>query len=290
MNTKGDFPWKDNDLVRSAYEGNNFLICETGNRSGRAIIFFSSNGIYYPNNEDVFVEYLAKGNDGYEWLHIAKHRKIQKFFQKIIFVRDIYKQWYVTGINARINNADKLLDFLQKEVKGLRVYTCGGSAGGYAAVLFGVLLQADNIFANSAQFLLLPTREYGPFIEEYAPDPSHSKYFDLVSLLPNQSKIFYIFPAQCPCDVFQYTHIRNLQGIYCLQIKSAVHGKTISGICWPFLLTMDTGECVRLYEKYSEKTIEGKVIQKEIVPPVERLLHILYKTGVKMKRMISRIT
>ena len=204
MNTENVFPWKESAQVRSAYEDNNYLISETGNATGRAIIFFSSNGIYYPNDEKTFAKYVAKGNDGFEWFHLAQHRRIQKYFQKIIFVRDIYKQWYVAGINARMNSVDKVAAFLREEVHGLSVFTCGGSAGGYAAALFGTLLQAENIFVNSAQFVLLPCSGYGPFIEKYTTDPERSRYYNLVPLLQNRTNIFYNFPAHCPDDKSQY--------------------------------------------------------------------------------------
>ena len=56
LNTENVFPWKESAQVRSAYEENNYLISETGNATGRAIIFFSSNGIYYPNDENIFAK------------------------------------------------------------------------------------------------------------------------------------------------------------------------------------------------------------------------------------------
>lgn len=284
MDTMEDFPWKDNAQVRSAYEMDNYLISETGNATGRAIIFFSSNGIYYPNDEETFVKYIAKENDGFEWFHLAQHRRIQKYFQKIIFVRDIYKQWYVTGINVKINTVDKVQEFLRKEVEGLSVFTCGGSAGGYAAVLFGTLLHAECIFANSAQFLLLSNKEYGPFVEAYADDPERSKYYDLVPLLQGRSNVFYNYPVHCANDVFQYDHVKNIRGLSIMKIDSAIHGGTFDGICWPFLLTMENDALLMLYQKYEGKIIRGKAIRKEVVPAVDLMFYLLRKLSNKLKR------
>lgn len=285
MNTKNDFPWKETEAVRSAYEKDNYLICETGHQTGRAIIFCSSNGIYYPNHEEVFTAYIAKGDAGFEWYHLAQHERIRAYFEKIIFVRDIYKQWYVTGINARLNTADQVIDFLKKEVQGFKVYTCGSSAGGYAAALFGAQLQADGIFISSAQFFILPDPHYGPFVEEYASDPERSKYYDLAPFLKDRSNIYYNFPALCPEDNIQYDHIRALSGIRILQIKSAAHGKTFNGICWPYLLTMDHDKCIALHEKYSGRIVGNWAIRKDILPLGERILFPLRKMDKILKKV-----
>lgn len=283
MNSKDDFPWKENALLKAAYELDNYLICETGSRTGRAIIFFSSNGIYYPNNKDTFRAYMAKGNDGFEWFHLAQHRKIQSHFEKIIFVRDVYKQWYVTGINERLNSVDKVLEFLKRETEGLCITTCGGSAGGYGAALFGALLKAECIFANSAQFQLLPNPSFGPFIERYACDPSRSRYYDLLPLLKEQPNVFYTFPAQCEDDMIQYKHIRGLPGIHIMRLRSEVHGATFAGICWPYLLTMENGRREALYQKYAGKVIRGAVVEKAILPFDQWTGLIIRKTRKKIK-------
>ncbi len=118
MNSKDDFPWKENGLLKEAYKQDNYLVSETGSKTGQAVIFFSSNGIYYPNDEETFRAYIQKGNEGFEWFHLAQHREIQNHFEKIIFVRDVYKQWYVTGINERLDSVDKVLSFLQEQTGG----------------------------------------------------------------------------------------------------------------------------------------------------------------------------
>ncbi len=49
MNAK--FPWNNSETVRKEYDKDNILILETGIKSKKALIFFSSNGIYFPNEE-----------------------------------------------------------------------------------------------------------------------------------------------------------------------------------------------------------------------------------------------
>lgn len=285
MNSKDDFPWKENELLEEAYKQDNYLVSETGSKTGQAVIFFSSNGIYYPNNEKTFRAYIQKGNDGFEWFHLAQHREIQNHFEKIIFVRDVYKQWYVTGINERLDSVDKVLTFLRAQTGGCRVTTCGGSAGGYAAVLFGCLLHADCIFANSAQFLLLPDSRFGPFIERYASDPSRSRYYDLLPLLREQPNVFYTFPAQCEDDKMQYEHIRELPNIHILRIRSKIHGDTLEGICWPYLLTMDNDRRTALYQRYSRKAVYRLTASNAVLPTGEKVRLLCHKIAKKLRKL-----
>lgn len=58
------------------------------------VIYFSSNEIYYPNTLESF-EYSILKNDKYEW----KQNKFSNA-KKHIFLRDLHKQWYLSGINA----------------------------------------------------------------------------------------------------------------------------------------------------------------------------------------------
>ena len=49
------FPWNNSELVKHEYEKENFKIIHTGAKSKRAIIFFSGNGLYYPNTIEEFL-------------------------------------------------------------------------------------------------------------------------------------------------------------------------------------------------------------------------------------------
>lgn len=289
MNSKDDFPWKENELLKEAYKQDNYLVSETGSETGQAVIFFSSNGIYYPNDEETFRAYIQKGNDAFEWFHLAQHREIQSHFEKIIFVRDVYKQWYVTGINERLDSVDKVLAFLRAQTDGYCITTCGGSAGGYAAALFGCLLHADRIFANSAQFLLLPDSRFGPFIERYASDPPRSRYYDLLPLLREQPNVFYTFPAQCEDDKTQYEHIRELPNIHILRIRSKIHGDTLEGICWPYLLTMDNDRRTDLYRRYSEKPVYRLTASNAILPTGEKVRLLCHKIAKKLRKLFCAL-
>lgn len=49
--------------------------------------------------------------------------------EKEIFIRDIYKSWYVTGINVNLDTIDKMVQFLKKETEGLKTILIGSSLG-----------------------------------------------------------------------------------------------------------------------------------------------------------------
>ena len=53
----------------------------------------------------------------------------------MIFVRDMWKQWYINGINQKIDSVEKVIEFLRTETENMRVTTVGNSSGGYMATL-----------------------------------------------------------------------------------------------------------------------------------------------------------
>ena len=79
-------------------------------------------------------------NERYEWKFISENKKIKNNSLKIIFLRDIYKAFYIDGINREINTIEKIKDFLIRETSGMDVYICGSSAGAYMALLIGNML------------------------------------------------------------------------------------------------------------------------------------------------------
>lgn len=159
----------DSDIVQQVYnEQDNFLI-EYDNQGDKnwCAIYFCSNDIYYPNTEEIFRKRIVEKNF-FEWYHL----RIKKAY-KHIFVRDIFKQWYLMGINAKINTPKKLTEFLQKETEKYNIVTIGSSAGGYAAILYGSLLNAKYVLAFNPQFeikslIKTTTEEVNPVLFRYS--------------------------------------------------------------------------------------------------------------------------
>lgn len=67
-----------------------------------------------------------------------------------IYLRDLDRAWYHAGLRGITENISETALFLQskiEEIKPKKIVTVGNSMGGYAAILFGVLLKADVVHA-----------------------------------------------------------------------------------------------------------------------------------------------
>lgn len=139
----------NSEIVRSVYINQQNYKIEYNNSCKKNIcaIYFSSNDIYYPNNEEIFRKRIVEKNF-FEWYNTRINAR------KHIFLRDIFKQWYLEGINAELDSPEKIFEWLKRETEGYEVVTVGSSAGGYSAVLYGSLLKAQKVIAFNAQFSL----------------------------------------------------------------------------------------------------------------------------------------
>jgi hypothetical protein len=252
---------EDNDFLNEDYKKSNIKI-KTNNKakSNICLIFCSGNGLYFPNTEKEYINKIRK-NDRYEWENIAKNRMLQKYVAKMIFIRDIYKQWYVTGINFQLYNIDILVEYLRKETIGYQVVTVGNSAGGYMATLLGVLLNAFRIITISGQYNLWGfinnKNNKNLFLEKYKECEIQSKYYDLRMLLKNSTvPVLYFFPCNCREDVEQYEIVKEYDNILPFLINSNQHGAGVNSVHYPFLFTCNSKELEKIYLRYKNCIIE----------------------------------
>ena len=247
-----------NPLMAEQFEKDNYKITVTGNKkkTNRCFVFFSSNGIYFPNEEEVFKQQMVE-KDYYEWLNISTNPKITKYVDKIIFVRDTYKIWYQYGINNLVNSVDKLAEFLKEETKGYETYTIGSSAGGYAAALFGAKINAKAAFSNSAQFDISITDGVGyqPIVELLKENIIDDTYFNITGKLGN-IPVFYLCPINSTQDEIQYNLVKSLDNIHPFIFPCDKHGATIHGANWPFLLTTPVDRLIKLSNGLNHKSID----------------------------------
>ena len=208
-------------------------------------IYFSSNDIYYPNTEDIFRKRIVE-QDVYEWYGT----RIKKAY-KHIFFRDIYKQWYLKGINNNIDTPEKLTSWLKDETKGYKVITIGSSAGGYAAMLYGSLLMAERILAFNPQFEL--NSLFGRSDEAKNPilyrlkDTAWNNYFDLMKWVSNRPyNIYYFYSSKSPLDTKQHRHIKDIKGIHQIGFSTSHHGIPFLKVALPKVLNMTSQELHRL--------------------------------------------
>ena len=201
-------------------------------------IYFSSNDIYYPNDENTFRKKIVEKNF-YEWYNTRIENA-----QKHIFIRDIHKQWYLSGINAEVNTPEKLLNFLRTETAGYEIITIGSSAGGYAAVLYGQQLAAFKTLTFNGQFelnSLLQNSKYSinPLLFKYE-NSLLSCYYDLKLFLKRPDVVFYFYSNRSPWDIGQYQHISSVEGLNIISFNTSHHGIPFLKNCLPIIINDNT--------------------------------------------------
>lgn len=227
----------NSEIVQHCYQNEpNFLIefDPKNDHQNYCAIYFSSNDIYYPNTESVFEKNIVQQNK-YEW-----YKTRVPYACKHIFVRDIKKQWYLTGINEKIDNPDLLFEFLYKETLGYNIITIGSSAGGYASVLYGSLLNAKIVLTFNGQFELnsLLTKsnpKTDPLIFSLSNDKAFRKFYDLTNFQNKEGSIFYFYSSKSHLDIVQYEYIKN-KSINVINFKTSHHGIPFLKIALPELL------------------------------------------------------
>lgn len=238
--------------VLPEYESGNIRIYD-GSREGKyCYVFCSSNDIWYPNTQQAYEENIIK-RDRYEWTNFFPLNA-----KKRIYIRDIYKSWYVTGVNQDIDSIDKLVEFIKKESNGLKLVCIGSSSGGYLAVLLGCLLHADHVLCFSAQMELNNqwAIEKSGLLQNYKNAPERSRYYDLKPFIENGSTpIYYIVPIRCAQDLHHYDHVSSCQNIRSFCFKSKHHGVVVSKCNLTQLIDSSKEELECLYRKNTGKMI-----------------------------------
>ena len=217
----------DHAIVRDAYlTKDNYHVSfnEVDNvQQNLCVVYFSSNEVYYPNTETAFKRAIIE-NDKYEW-----RNNTLSYAYKHVFIRDIQKQWYMEGINNEINTPVELLKLLQSLTAGLRVYTVGSSAGGFAAMLFGNLLKAERVYAFNSQLNLNivmknSTPSIDPILFKYACIPTRVGYYKIEDFINREVECFYFQSSKSSMDIEQWESFGRKEVINRIAFKTSNHG------------------------------------------------------------------
>ena len=240
---KSDDIRNDETAFAKYYELDNYKVIDNECSGNKCIVFFSAIAFYFASS-DAEAKQLLIDDDIYEWQNIAKSKMIKNYYSRVIFVRDVLKNWYIRGINNRVNTQDKVCELLQNITEGYEVYTCGSSAGGYGAVLYGCLLNAKAIYSFSGQFDISVNNKYwnNVFLNDNGKNNDY-KYFNLIDLVRDfKNMIFYFYP-QSVKDKYDYELISGekavVVGLRIVSLKSLSHADTLIGANFPYVLTMD---------------------------------------------------
>lgn len=245
----------DSEIVKSIYQNQeNYKIeYSADNPKEYCIVYFSSNNIYFPNIDQVLHKEIIIKNR-FEWYKTRIH-----YGYKHIFIRDIQKQWYLGGINSNINTPQKLLSFLKEETKGFRIIMIGSSAGGFASVLFGQLLNAEKIYSFNGQFeisSLLDTscEALDPLIFRNKDNVNLRNWYDTRNFISNPSSIYYFQSINSKWDIKQYDHIRDLK-INQIPFKTSNHGVPFLSANLPDVINFSTLRLDQLTKKINNPLI-----------------------------------
>ncbi|OEZ49956.1 hypothetical protein JAB1_10690 [Janthinobacterium sp. MP5059B] len=109
-----------------------------------------------------------------------------------ILVRDSGNAWYhrrIAGLGSHVDETAQALRELVRRIAPSQVTTVGQSMGAYAAVMYGLLLDAQQIvafgplsFLDVQQARLYHELRWLPVMESLAQDPPPSGYYDLAAL------------------------------------------------------------------------------------------------------------
>ena len=116
------------------------------------------------------------------------------------FYTDKYLNSYNQGIHEITNNIDETIDYLRNEIKNYKNVIClGVSSGGYAAILFGSLLNINYVLAFIPQ-----TLRRNKNIDE--------KYRDIIKFI-NETTKYYLYGDLSVSDVMNCHHISQCERI-----------------------------------------------------------------------------
>lgn len=191
--------------------------------SNLCVVYFSSNELYYPNTEYAFHNTIEK-RDKYEWIN-TKYPGAKR----LIFVRDIQKQWYLEGVSVKNNTPELLANQLKELCKDYTIYTIGSSAGGFAALLFGSMIKAKRVYAFNAQLdLNIIIKDSSPLINpilfKYQYNESRSKYYQVSNFLNANTKYFYFQSAKSGMDIVQYETCSKKSLLKKIEFSTSNHG------------------------------------------------------------------
>lgn len=282
-----------NILVERIYNKDNYKVIMKSNIN-ICYIFFSSNGIFFPDTVQEFEEKIIKKNR-YEWENLANSKMFEKRCGKQIFVRDIYKSWYIRGINSRINTIEKLINLLSELTRGYEIITVGISAGGYMAALAALKLNAKMCFDFSGQVNLYKSANKNPFfIKEIIghDDTLKTKHLNIVKEIENSKcKFYYFYAAKCQEDRENADQIGEFENVQMFPFFYKKHAATMFVWNMPYILTKSEEEMDRLARGYAGKIINPFLFSIRTMPlkdaficPIRKVLRILIR---KLKKRDS---
>ncbi len=213
-------------------------------------VFFSSVGLYSEKN---FAARLDA--DYYEF-----HRNPVRRAGRNIYVRDVLLSFYLDGINARVNSADKLFALLKELTQGYRVITIGVSAGGYMAMLAGSVLGAEYAVSESGTVNLDFMKHHFakfPWARKWL-QAADRPYWQIVPYLQQKPVTVYEFEAyNNPCDRENAALLSAVPSVKFFNIACDSHGTVLDSPAIGAFINLLPRQIEELYH-----SCRGKVVSR----------------------------
>lgn len=156
---------------------------------------------------------------------------------KRVFVRDLRQAWYqhgVDGVGGSVPEVATRLRELAAASGAWRVVTIGASAGGFAALLFGALIEADEVHAFSPQtfldrrhrLLYLDRSNRAQIAALRASKGEDGPYFDVKRVLaraPGPTRYVIHYPARSRTDVVHALRMWSLRSVELRSYPTRAH-------------------------------------------------------------------
>ncbi len=146
-----------------------------------------------------------------------------------LFIKDVFKCWYQLGIDGLGTSLQDTIDFLEGFIKPYKnTVFVGNSMGGYAAILFGLLIEPTNVVAISPQSYLknddvLNDHRWETYFERARKNNKNISFLDLREVEKKSDckiAIYYSFN-----DFLDKSHIDLLESVHNVQ-KIPCYGTT----------------------------------------------------------------
>ena len=103
------------------------------------------------NNKKLIVSFASNSHDGFERKSSLMKLKYERNDFDVLYLRN-RRRWYLGGLNGIGKNINCTIAFLKREfAKYDKVMCVGNSAGGYASLLFGSILNVNEVTTINAQ-------------------------------------------------------------------------------------------------------------------------------------------
>lgn len=147
-----------------------------------------------------------------------------------LLLRDHFQVWYFNGIRGLSKDIRTTVEGLRgyiAEINPSRVITTGVSGGGFAAILFGIILKVDRIAAVNPQSLLRRNIEcfaHGNLYRLKWTNPLETPYRDLLNLrVPKQTKLVVAYGQDDPVDSFHSGRLEALDDVEFMRLDGNHH-------------------------------------------------------------------